>query len=131
MYYKTIVLELLQEQYPILHKLLREEQTLQISVEEYASELKTAHLAWIEALHRANPETGARQIASEAMELAIEHLQGCLPCESAPDETEKPRANGRTMAFILRRMRPAYAHSARSARFSTRSPTNLPTAARP
>ncbi len=131
MHYKTIVLELLQEQYPILHELLRREQTLEISLDEYASELKTAHLAWIEALHRANPETGARQVASEAMELAIEHLQGCLPCELPPDETEKPRANGRTMAFILRRMRPAYARAARSARFSTGSLTNLLAAARP
>jgi len=107
MQYTNIVLELLQEQYPTLHQLLREEKTLFVCLEEYARELRTAHLAWIEEIHRANPETGARQIASEALELAIEHLQGSLPCEPLPDEAVERRSPKGSMMFLIRRMRAA------------------------
>ncbi|MDE2506939.1 MAG: hypothetical protein KGM43_06995 [Planctomycetota bacterium] len=106
MHYKTIVLELLQEQYPILHELLRQERTLPISLDEYASQLKTAHLAWIDELRRASPETSPRQTSGEALELAIEHLRGLLPCESAADEPESLTLDG-AMAFITRHTSPA------------------------
>lgn len=85
--YKTIILELLQEQYPSLHERLCRERTLLATLNRYASELREAHLAWTDELRRASPEAAPSQIASEALELAIEHLQGGLPCESPPSGT--------------------------------------------
>ena len=80
--YKTIILELLQEQYPSLHDQLRRERTLLATLNRYAVELRTAHLAWTDELRRASPKADPVRISSEALELAIEHLQGSLPCES-------------------------------------------------
>ena len=54
--YKTIILELLQEQYPSLHDQLRRERTLLEKLNRYAVELRTAHLAWTDELRRASPE---------------------------------------------------------------------------
>ena len=89
--YKTIVLELIQEQYPSLHERLRRERTLLEELNRYAVELRTAHLAWTDELRRASPEADPARISSEALELAIEHLLGSLPSESPPtgdpDET--------------------------------------------
>jgi hypothetical protein len=84
MMYKTIVLELLQEQYPVLHEQLRRERRLLKDLNQYAIELRTAHLAWMEELRRASPESDPSQVSSEAMELALQHLQGSLPSESPP-----------------------------------------------
>jgi hypothetical protein len=89
--YKTIILTLLQEQYPSLHERLRRERTLLATLNRYAVELRTAHLAWTDELRRASPAADPASNSSEALELAIEHLQGSLPCESPPtgeaDET--------------------------------------------
>ena len=106
MHYKTIVLELLQEQYPNLHEQLRQERTLRQALDEYAGELKTAHLAWMEEIRRASPENDPIQVSSEALELAIEHLQGSLPSESPPDETEEALSLDGAMAFITRPIPP-------------------------
>jgi hypothetical protein len=84
MMYKTIVLELLQEQYPALHQQLRRKRTLLKTMNQYAIELRTAHLAWMKELRRASPECDPSQIGSEALELALQHLQGSLPSESPP-----------------------------------------------
>ncbi len=43
MHYKTIVLELLQEQYPALHEKLRKERTLLAALDDYAAALKCRH----------------------------------------------------------------------------------------
>ncbi len=106
MHYKTIVLELLQEQYPSLHARLRRERTLLMALDKYASELKAAHLTWMDELHRARPGSSASQVSSEALELAIEHLRGTLPSESPPEEMDGPSLDG-TMAFITRHTSPA------------------------
>ena len=50
MLYKTIVLELIQEQ-PALHERLRTSRTLLPTMNSYASELKTSHEAWQKAAH--------------------------------------------------------------------------------
>jgi hypothetical protein len=89
--YKTIVLELLQEQYPGLHERLRRKRKLLETLNRHASELRTAHLAWTDELRRTSAEADPAHISSEALDLAIEHLQGSLACESPPtgeaDET--------------------------------------------
>ncbi len=84
MSYKTIVLELLQEQYPTLHARLCQERKLPKALHQYAIALKKAHVAWMNELRRASPACDQAKIASEALELAIQHLQGDLPSESRP-----------------------------------------------
>jgi hypothetical protein len=88
MNYKTIVLGLLQEQYPMLHARLCRERRLPRALQAYALALKDAHKAWMDELRRADPRRDFSQIATEALELAIDHLQGDLPCESPPSESD-------------------------------------------
>src|SRR5579875_1607797 len=102
MHYKTIVLELLQEQYPILYRLLRQEGTLRISLEEYATQLRNSHLDWKETLTQTRPGSSETQIASEAIELALNDLQATLPPAYPQDEDKTLSLDG-AMAFILRR----------------------------
>jgi hypothetical protein len=75
MHYKTIVLALLQDQYPALHERLRTRRLLQQALEEYATELKACHDYWTTEFRQANPDRSAMEIASIAMETAIEDLQ--------------------------------------------------------
>jgi hypothetical protein len=88
MHYKTIVLELLQEQYPMLHARLCQERRLPQALQNYALALKDAHKAWMDELRRVNPRRDFGQIASEALELAIDHLQGDLPFELPPSASD-------------------------------------------
>jgi hypothetical protein len=81
MQYKTIVLELLQEDAG-LYDQLRSSNRLLPSMEEYAAELKTIHDQWKEKIRREEPGRDPRQITSEALELAIEELRDRLPCVS-------------------------------------------------
>jgi hypothetical protein len=80
--YKTIVLELLQSQYPELHDQLRATRTLLATLDRLAAGLRTAHFAWMDELRRANPDRDPARISGEALELAIQLLQGDLPPDS-------------------------------------------------
>jgi hypothetical protein len=77
MLYKTIALELLQEQYPTLHHRLRLSRTLLRELDRYATDLRAAHLKWV-AL---GTDTSA------ARELAVEELQDTLSREAGRYET--------------------------------------------
>ncbi len=83
--YKTIVLELLQQQTK-LHEQLRSTGQLMSALESYALELKENHEAWKETLAQARPGSDPTQIASEALELAIQELRERLPSQAPPDE---------------------------------------------
>ena len=85
MQYKTIVLELLKQQTE-LHEQLRSKRQLLTTLESYALELKASHEAWKETLSQARPGSDPSQIASEALEMAIQELRDHLPCEAPPDE---------------------------------------------
>src|SRR4051812_40503659 len=87
MLYKTMVLELLQEQ-PEIYEQLRSQRLLMPTLERYTAELKASHEAWTERLSQTKPESEASQIASEAMELALEQLQARLRHESSTVDTE-------------------------------------------
>jgi hypothetical protein len=102
MRYKTIVLQLLQDQYPALHEKLRQERTLLSTLDRLAINLKDAHVAWMNELRRARPDRDIPQMATEALELAIDHLQGDLPPESPPDATDTPFSLDEAMAFARR-----------------------------
>ena len=85
MLYKTIVLEMLQDR-PQMHEKLRQERRLLATVNRYSKELMASHEALKEELAQATPECDPAQIASQAMEMAIQELQDRLPSESPPDE---------------------------------------------
>ena len=82
MHYKTIVLELIQDQ-PQLYEQLRTSKRLLPSMEAYAIDLRASHLAWQATLANQRPGSDPSLIASEAMELAIAELAKHLPSGSA------------------------------------------------
>lgn len=87
MLYKTIVLELL-EQNPQLFEQLRRNKNMLSALDLYSRELKTSHEAWKKRLSHQRPGSPERQIASVAMEFAVSELDrllsGSLPDENAP-----------------------------------------------
>jgi hypothetical protein len=80
MQYKTMILELLQQR-PHMHNQLRKHRKLLPTMERYAKELRTSHLAWKELLSPLRPGSDPSQIASEALEIALKELQDRLPSE--------------------------------------------------
>jgi hypothetical protein len=80
MMYKTICLELL-EQRPKMHEQLRKSRTLLPTLNRLASELKARHHAWIQELQATRPGSDS-QIASEAMELAVNELEDRLSADT-------------------------------------------------
>jgi hypothetical protein len=98
MQYKTIILELIQEQ-PGLYEQLRSSKRLLPAIDVYAIELRDSHELWKERLVQANPISDPRQVASEAMELAIEEIQHRLRSVSPADETE-PLSLDAAMNFL-------------------------------
>ena len=69
-------------------------------------------------LRRVSPKADLVQIASKALELAIEHLQGDLPSESPPDETEDTFSLDEAMEFV----RESYAARVSAARAKAGQP---------
>jgi hypothetical protein len=107
MHYKTIVLELLQ-QYPELHRELASRKTLLPTLERYAADLKALHDHWTQTLSRQRPQSAPSQIASEALELALQELRDALPAASAPnDDSPEPLSLDAAMAHIRRHTPPA------------------------
>jgi hypothetical protein len=99
--YKTIALELIQEEYPALHERLRASRSLLQAVNGYARDLKTSHEAWKDRLAEAKPGSDPSQTASEALELAIEDLRKALHSGSPTDEEEGLSLDN-AMSFIRR-----------------------------
>ncbi len=96
MLYKTITLELLQEQ-PELYELLRSGKRLLPAMDAYSAELKASHEAWKETIARQQPASDPMQVAAEALERAIQELRDRLLCVSPKDEAASTtdRAKGR------------------------------------
>jgi hypothetical protein len=105
MQYKTIVLQLLQQR-PEIYDQLRQHRMLLSTLEVLARELKDRHDAWKDLLSQAKPGSDPSQIASEALEMALQGLEGFLPSESPPDEND-PLSLEAAMAFIRRHTPPA------------------------
>ncbi len=106
MHYRTIVLELLEEQFPALHRQLRENQTLLESVNRCAADLKACHEYWMHYLDRTRPQSDPRLVKSEAMELALKELQDALRLASPPNgnATTGVLALNDAMTLLRRRM---------------------------
>ncbi len=96
MHYKTITLELLQER-PELYEHLRSGKRLLPAVDSYSIDLKAGHETWKETIARKQPGSDPRQVAAEALELAIQDLRDRLLCVSPKDEAEPTagKATGR------------------------------------
>jgi hypothetical protein len=89
MQYKTIALELICSR-PKLHEQLRVSRTMLQAVDQYALSLKDFHESWMEQLRQTRPGSDPSQIASEALELALQDLQETLPNESADSDEATP-----------------------------------------
>jgi hypothetical protein len=85
MLYKTIALELIQEN-EALYEQLRSSKRLTTAMDAYASELKASHENWKEQLSEKMPGNDERQIASDAMEMAVQELRDRLPSGSRAAE---------------------------------------------
>ena len=97
MQYKTIVHELLQ-QHTELYEQLRLTRRLKPTLETCAKELKASHEAWKDQLSQARPGSDPSQIASEALELAIQELEDRLP--SGPVDENETLSLDQAMAHL-------------------------------
>lgn len=105
MQYKTIVLELLQ-QHPEIHDQLRSQRMLLPALELHARQLKTSHEAWKGRLSQAKRGSDPSQVASEALEMALQELEDRL-VSGLPPHGSAPLSLDAAMAFIRGRTPPA------------------------
>jgi hypothetical protein len=104
MRYKTIILGLIEEQYPAVYEKLRQERSLLKAMDLYAADLKTRHDYWMDRLSVKKPDRDPVQITSEALELALHDLRENLPSDSAPSGLETETFSlDEAMAFARRR----------------------------
>jgi hypothetical protein len=104
MRYKSIILELLEQHPPIMEQ-LQSHRLVPAALDHYAGILKIRHEAWKTLISQSKPESHESQIASEALEIALEEIQGRLPSGSTPDDSETLSLES-AMAFIRRRTPP-------------------------
>src|SRR5262245_25862460 len=103
MHYKSIVLDLLLDQYPTLYEDLRRRRDLLQAVDRYSIDLKARHDLWTDQLAKARPAASPTQIASEALEVAIEELRNHLSAESQIRSTSaEPLSLDEAIASIRR-----------------------------
>ncbi len=105
MQYKTIVLELLQEQ-PELHHQLQASRTLLWALDQYALALKASHESWMERIGQRHPGSDRSQVSGEALEFALREIQERLSSDSKEDEDE-PQSLDAAMVFLRRHTPPA------------------------
>jgi hypothetical protein len=105
MQYKTITLELIQENLP-LYERLRNGKMLLTAMEAYAIDLKTSHDRWKAELAWSMPDAHSSQIAGAALELAVQELQTRLSCES-PEHAAEPLTLDAAMNYVRGHSPPA------------------------
>lgn len=86
-HYKTIALEMIHDQ-PELYERLRSSKRLLPAMDAYAIDLKGRHEHWKAQLGRRHPGSDPRQVAAEALELAIEDLRRRLRSASTASDEE-------------------------------------------
>jgi hypothetical protein len=100
MQYKTIVLELIQQQQPELHDQLRASRALLSTMERYALELKASHEEWMDRLSQRTPRSDRSQFSSEALEIALKELEEDL-CSGSKTDEDGPTLVG-AMGYLKR-----------------------------
>ena len=102
MHYKTIVLELL-SQHSTLYEELRLKRALLQALDRYSTVLKARHDAWKSERAQTKPAASPIQVASEALELAIEELRNHLSAESQIRSiSAEPLSLDEAIAYIRR-----------------------------
>jgi hypothetical protein len=102
MLYKTITLELIQDEYPALHNQLRASRTLLSAVGQHAAALKRYHEDRKDRLAQAKPDSEESQLVSEALEMAIDDLKQDLRSASPPAATEPTFSLDEAIASVRR-----------------------------
>lgn len=87
MQYKTLTLQLLRANPRIYHRLKQTRKTLP-TLDHYSRELKRSHEDWKDSLSESRPGSDPSQVASEALELALQELEEKLHSELLPDRRE-------------------------------------------
>ena len=86
MQYKTIILELIQQN-ETLHNRLRRERNLLATVERIALELKAGHETWLHRMAATRPDEGAVQVYYRAFEMALMEMEErLLPGSQATED---------------------------------------------
>ena len=104
MQYKTICLQMIQDR-PEMYDQLLKQRSLLSTLDRLSSELRTSHQKWKDRLSQARPGSSESQIASEALEMALQQLASSF--ESPPPEEDEPFPLADAMAFIRRHTPPA------------------------
>lgn len=78
MHYKTIMLELVKQSPTLYHELCTRKQLLP-TLDRTASALKTRHDYWMSRLRQQQPGSASEQIASAALEIAVQEMRDALP----------------------------------------------------
>jgi hypothetical protein len=100
MLYKTITLQLLQQQHQLYDQLCRERKLLP-TLDLYATQLRNHYLALKETLARLYPGSEESRIASQAREIALQELEDRLSSGSAPLDSG-PLSLDQAMAYLRR-----------------------------
>src|SRR5262249_49755533 len=93
MQYKTMVLELMKQR-PALWERLRRKRKIMRALAIYANDLKARHEAWKSQLAQARPASHPHQLASEALEIALQELEAFLGPVPAREASEPPSPDG-------------------------------------
>jgi hypothetical protein len=104
MQYKTMVLELLKQR-PQMYEQLRKQRMLLPALGLYARGLKASHEAQQALLSQIKPGSDPSQIASEALEIALQELEASLPPASQAEDDEPPSLAA-AMAYFRRHTPP-------------------------
>jgi hypothetical protein len=99
---KRLIHERLQHQFPALHEQLRANRTLLAALDSYATELKNRHAYWTTEFRLVNPQHDPAQIASIALEMAMDDIQEALRCDSPSPQAVNIFFLGAAIASISR-----------------------------
>jgi glutamine synthetase type III len=88
LYYKTMILELIQQR-PETYKCLYKERQILPALHKYSKVLKAGHEAWNERLLKAKPDSDPSQLATEALEIALKELKAAWDTQESSDQDEK------------------------------------------
>ena len=116
MLYKTIVLELL-EQNPMLHEQLRKDRKLLAALNHYSMQLKKNHRAWKDRLSQAKPQSDENLNSSQALEIATKELEDLL--SAFPRDEDAPISLEQAMAYIRKHTPPAWNRRATNGTFTS------------
>jgi hypothetical protein len=78
-------MELLQQR-PEICERLQQSRMLLATLDFYANQLKATHEIWKQRLFQAKPSSGEIQIASEALEIALQEMEDFLASAFPPKE---------------------------------------------